>query len=102
MSKKYFLLFLFTGLSFSIFAQNAQIKGKVIAENYPVEGATVQVQKSNNGVVTDVNGNFTIKNLEAGTYTLEVNFIGFERYTQRVTLKANQLLELTIELKSDL
>lgn len=102
MSKKYFLLFLFTGLSFGIFAQNAQIKGKVIAENYPIEGATVQVQKSNNGVVTDVNGNFTIKNLEAGTYTLEVNFIGFERYTQRVTLKANQLLELTIELKSDL
>lgn len=72
------------------------VKGKVVdANGEPVIGATIKEVGTDNGTVTDVDGNFTIKTQTDAT--LEVSFIGY----QSQTLKAVTGKELTITLKED-
>lgn len=61
---------------------NAQtVKGTVISgsDNEPLIGASVMVEGTRNGAVTDLDGNFTIS-VKNGQ-TLEVSYLGF--ITQR-------------------
>ena len=45
---------------------------------YPLEGANITVQGSEIGTTSDANGQFTIRDLKQGYYTLIISFIGFE------------------------
>lgn len=57
-------------------AGNITIKGKIVDEkNEPLPGATIQQKGTSNGVITDVDGNFSIS--AASDATLTVSFIGF-------------------------
>jgi TonB-linked SusC/RagA family outer membrane protein len=75
------------------------LKGKVIDEQgKPLPGASVKLKQSNNGVVTDKEGNFTISNVpERGT--LIISFVGY--LTSEVTYVYNQNEPLTIQLKAN-
>jgi iron complex outermembrane receptor protein len=65
-------------LSFSSFAQNGNISGKVTdAKNNPVAKASVIVKGTKNGTTTDDAGNFTLNNVAVGKVTLVVTAIGF-------------------------
>jgi TonB-linked SusC/RagA family outer membrane protein len=68
-------------VSAASWAQNALIHGMVIDEqNEPVIGATIKVDGTTTGAVTDLDGNFTI---EAGKdATLSISYIGYS--TQQV------------------
>ncbi len=72
-------LILLLPLSF-LSAQNGGISGKVIeAESgFEVIGGNVVIKGTGNGSSTDLDGNYLIKDLEPGTYTLECSYIGFE------------------------
>jgi len=74
------MLFVFTILigTNSIYAQNIKVTGKVTeAEtDVPLPGATVQVQGTTGGTVTDLEGNFTVSNLKS-TDTLLISFVGY-------------------------
>ena len=57
-------------------AGNITIKGKIVDEkNEPLPGATIQQKGTSNGVITDVDGNFSIS--ASSDATLTVSFIGF-------------------------
>ncbi len=96
---KFKLLFLFLVTNFSILtAQNQTdagvISGKVIDKNskQPIPYVNVSVlenAKIITGGITQENGNFTIKNLGLKKYTVEVQFIGYKKITQEVTLTEN-------------
>lgn len=78
--------------------QQEIIRGKVIDEDgLSLPGASVLEKGTNNIVVTDMDGNFTITTSTGAT--LEVSFIGFET----VEVKANPAKELiiTLALKSN-
>jgi len=66
------------------------IKGKVIDEatNNPMPFATIILKDANNkyiaGGITDDNGNFELENIAFGKFTLEIQFIGYEIYTQSI------------------
>ena len=55
-------LFLFTWMvSFVILAQNITVTGTVIdSENNPLPGVTITVVGSPRGVITDIDGNYSI------------------------------------------
>lgn len=75
---------------------NIDITGTVSDQNgEPIPGATVIVEGSSVGTVTDMDGNFTLA-VEVGS-VIRISFIGYE--TQRVTV-SNQS-QLTITLKED-
>ncbi|HEX7119582.1 MAG TPA: SusC/RagA family TonB-linked outer membrane protein [Longimicrobiales bacterium] len=71
-------------------AQSAgQITGVVTsAAGAPLPNATVAVQGTELGAVTQANGRYLILNVPAGEYTLEVTLIGYATQTKTVTVVA--------------
>ena len=71
-----------------------EIRGRVIAEDgLPLPGATVMEKGTNNGVITDFDGNF-ILNVNSPTAILEVSFLGF--VTQEVVLDGQETIEVSL------
>ena len=68
-----------------LFAQNVQVKGKVVSENEAVEFANVVLQTKDSifiaGGVTDSKGRFMMENIQAGSYLLCISGMG---YTSRI------------------
>ncbi len=80
-----------TSLSFLMFSivsyaqpQGGSIKGKVFdetSEGFPfVNVALYQNGNIRGGATTDFDGGFKISNISAGTYNLEIKFIGYQTY----------------------
>jgi len=74
------LLFVFTGLSGSAFAQ--EISGRVLDEKKePLPSAAVQVYQGGilkGGNITDYDGNYTIKPLDPGRYDVLILYTGYD------------------------
>jgi len=70
-------------------AQKAQISGRVSHDNEPLKGATITLEGTNIGYITDTDGQFLLKNIQAGTYTLKTTFLGFEDFEREILLKHN-------------
>ena len=69
------------------FAQTQTVKGNVVdAAGIPVIGATIQVVGTQLGASTDLNGNFTIKDVPQNA-TIRVSFIGMK--TQNIEAASN-------------
>ncbi|GDX52545.1 collagen-binding protein [Bacteroidota bacterium] len=78
MNKFLFILFVFP---INLFAQTGIIKGKIFnaTSNQPIEFATIAITGTTNGIQTDENGNYELKNLVPGLYNIEVSFVGFKK-----------------------
>jgi outer membrane receptor protein involved in Fe transport len=99
MKNVYFLLMLMSLTQFNVFSQppsgrpnpgntegNALITGKVIDSNtgQPVEYASIGLYRMRDsslvaGVVTDVEGNFSVKDLSFGRFYAEISFMGYKK-----------------------
>lgn len=66
--------------------QNSRVcKGVVLSENgEPIIGASVKVKGTKNGVVTDIEGNYTLNDVPAGS-TIEISYIGCKPQEVRFT-----------------
>ena len=83
----------------SIHAQQFSITGTVVdkALNEPIIGASVLIQGTSNGSITDMDGKFILKNVSKGNI-LNVSYVGYQ--PQSITLTGNQKT-LTIQLTED-
>ena len=71
------LVVLFSAVASFVFAQNKTITGSVVdAKGESVIGASVLVKGTTNGTISDIDGNFTLKNV-ANNATLQVSYIGY-------------------------
>lgn len=86
------LLTLILLLGFKIQAQDCSlsIRGKIIhlENNEPIEAAYVWVIEAEEGAVSDQNGNFTIKNLCRGNYTVTIQYLGHKTITDSIKLES--------------
>ena len=89
-------------LSFVSYAQpqGGSLKGKVfdeLKEGFPfVNVALFQNGNIRGGATTDFNGAFKISNISAGTYTLEIKFVGYQTYRlEGLIVKGGKLLPLS-------
>ena len=98
MKKISILFMLLLGIT-SLHAQQFNITGTVIDKklNEPIIGATVQVKGTNNGTVTNLDGEFALKNVAKGS-VLNVSYIGY--VTQSISLNGAQT-SFRIELSED-
>ena len=80
----------------SAFAQKATVFGK-ITDGYNNILVAATVQAGTNGTTTDALGNYSLE-LEAGTYEIEVSYLGYETTTKAVTLAAGEEKNLNIQL----
>ena len=83
------------------FAQSGNIKGVVTDADGPLYGATVLVEGTTIGTVTDFDGNYSIA-VEPGTYTIEVSYIGYATTTQSVTVNSGAASELDVVMSEGL
>ena len=88
-----FLLLLFV-CSSGAFAQS-KVTGKVVdASGEPIIGASVMVKGTSNGVVTDLDGNYSISNVPAGA-SLNISYVGYR--TRTVAVDGKSQLNVTME-----
>ena len=94
--KKALMFLLSAMVSVTMFAQSVAVTGTVIDadNNEPLIGVSVLEVGTTNGVVTDLDGNFTLS-VKAGA-TLQLSYVGYN--TQEVAAKSNLG---TIELKPE-
>ncbi len=80
-------------------AQNASINGTVSDdEGNPLIGASVAIQKTTKGTITDDQGSYSLSGLESGNYTIVVSYIGFSESSKEVNLSDGQTLNLDFAL----
>ena len=80
-----FCCILFFLLSGSLWSQNGIIKGKVTdsENNDPVPFATVVLSGTTTGTLTDMDGNFELKELAPGFTNITISCVGFSSQTYR-------------------
>jgi iron complex outermembrane receptor protein len=89
---------------FGFFASHAQqlirFSGKITgADAAPLPGASVYLLNTNRGTISDANGNFEFKNVNPGSYVMQVSSVGYASVTLPVVLNNSSKQELTIQLK---
>lgn len=97
------LVLLCLSLSFFIlsFAQKGTVKGVVTDQktNEPLVGATLVLEGTTTGTITDFDGNYELNNLAPGTYTIRCSFISYQtKYLSNVQVGTGKSTSLNIEL----
>lgn len=77
----------------TVLQQGRTISGKVTDQNgEPIIGANVVVKGTSNGVITDVDGNFELRNASG---KLVVSYIGYQTQEVSISGKSNLLIRLS-------
>lgn len=101
MFKKLLTLLVFALLSGSLYAQ-VSISGTVTdaetGETLP--GVNILITELSRGAATDVDGDYTVNNVPAGTYTVRATFVGYQTFTATLQV-GNQNVDFDIALESD-
>ena len=84
----------------SAFAQNFVVKGTVVSheDNEPLIGVTILQEGTTNGVVTDMDGNYSLEVKGASNATLVFSYIGYAAQNHKVNASTGVL---NVSLKSD-
>ena len=93
---KNLLVVFFTLITLLAYSQTGIIRGAVFdnATGESIIGGNIAIKGSSIGSVTDLDGSFSFQ-IEPGTYTLEVSYIGFQTLTiEGVEVKADQVTNL--------
>ena len=100
--KRGFLLFVSLAVMAiqSLFAQDFSVKGTVFdgETNEPLIGVTIMQEGTNNGVITDIDGSYSIEIKGVAKATLVYSYIGMQSQQHVVT---PQTYKLDITMKSD-
>ena len=91
----FLFLFAVSGLSQQKFTLSGYIKDA--SDGEALIGATVYAREIKKGTVTNTYGFYSLT-VEKGTYTVEINYVGYEPYSKTIEFTKNQTLD--IELKS--
>ncbi|HOJ17839.1 MAG: TonB-dependent receptor [Ignavibacteriales bacterium] len=63
-------------------------------------GVNVMIKELHIGCATDIGGNYSIKNIRPGEYTLETSSVGYEKDVRKIKVSEGKMLEINIVLKS--
>ena len=94
------MLALMTGIA----ATNAQFKSiegqvKDGSNGDFLPGAAIFLDGTNYATISDLEGNYAIYGVPAGSYTLKVSYIGYEEYSESINVSSGQLLSYNIDLQ---
>lgn len=79
--------------------QTITVKGKVVdASGEPVIGASVLMKGTSNGTITDIDGNFTLANMQPGV--LVVSYIGYK--TNEISVNSSAPIKVVLAEDSEL
>ncbi|HOP50865.1 MAG TPA: TonB-dependent receptor [Ignavibacteriales bacterium] len=102
MFKRLLIILLFTGTYIFSQGQKSKIYGKVVDDltGEVIIGATVKIEGTKLGAVTDAKGKYVIINVQPGTYNLVVTSIGYAKTTiKEIEAVVDRSVEVNIRLK---
>lgn len=99
-------LFMFMGVSGVSLAdekanetKQGTIRGRIVdASKQILPGASVYIEKLHTGVTSDVNGFYTFSNLDPGTYTVKVTYVGYTPVEMKITIPEGKTLDKDVVL----
>ena len=75
------------------------VRGRIIdVTKQTLPGASIYIEKLHTGVTSDVNGFYTFPNLDPGTYTVKVSYVGYSPVELKITIPAGRTLEKDVVL----
>lgn len=93
---------LFLGISIISFGQNANLTGVISNQSgEPLGFANIILEGTSFGETADANGNFSIKNIPSGNYTIIVSFLGYISSSEEIFLNEEQTLKKNFSLQED-
>lgn len=89
------MVYLFWGINL-ILAQTSTVTGVVTSseDGEPVVGASVLVVGTQMGVITDIDGKFTISNIPSSAKMLRISFVGMQ--SQEVQIKSGSTMKVVL------
>lgn len=101
--RKLAILFFAVIFSAGLIAQNltGKLSGTVSSDGQPLVGANVVLEGTSSGAASDVNGTYYIFDVQPGTYTLRVNYIGYKAQivsNVRVTIGLTTIQDFEMEV----
>tara|TARA_B100001250_G_scaffold3837_1_gene3228 strand:- start:202 stop:4326 length:4125 start_codon:yes stop_codon:yes gene_type:complete len=91
-------------MGFSILiAQKGSISGKVTdsANGNPLIGANVIIDETSQGAASDAKGRYAIKELNPGSYTIRVSYIGYRDYMENIEVINGEKKSLDLALQPE-
>ncbi|MCK4296609.1 MAG: TonB-dependent receptor, partial [Candidatus Marinimicrobia bacterium] len=104
MRKNIFLLILILFMvPVFVFAQKGDIQGRVVdkSSGEGIAGANVIVEGTTLGAATDVDGNFAIIDVPAGTIKIVVTVIGYAKVDQEVIVTSGRTVKVNFQLERE-
>lgn len=97
--KKLSFTMLFAILAIASFAQNGVIRGTITDEiGLGLPGANIIIESLTIGTSTDVNGNFTLKNVPVGEQEITITFLGYATNKSTITVQEGETAVLNVSL----
>ena len=85
-------------LSTTAFVAQSTISGTVKDQSGNlIPGASVLLKENAKGATTDFDGNYEIKNVANGTYTIIASYIGYDSFKKEITVSGNLKLDIIIK-----
>lgn len=84
-------------------AKQGTVRGRIIdASRQTLPGASIYIENLRTGVTSDVNGYYTFANLNPGTYTIKISYVGYSPVEMKITIPAGKTLEKDVVLNEGL
>lgn len=73
------------------------LRGRVMDnEQQVLPGASIMVESLKKGIISDIDGNYTLTGLKPGTYTVKVSYVGYNPIELKITVPKGKTLEKDI------
>ncbi|MFD0990281.1 TonB-dependent receptor domain-containing protein [Mariniflexile jejuense] len=94
-----FIMLFVAAISYS--QSTGSVVGKLTDKEYdnePLAFANVLIKGTTKGTTSDIDGLYSIENLEAGSYTVIFSFVGYETQEIKVTVVANKVTTVNVPM----
>lgn len=79
--------------------KHGTIKGRILdTSNQTLPGATIYIDSLHTGVVSDINGFYTLTNIAPGTYKVKVSYVGYSPVEMTITVPEGKTVESDVML----
>ena len=78
-------------------SETGSISGRITdTDHQTLPGATITIEDLHTGVISDINGFYTLTNIKPGTYTVKVSYVGYSPIVRKITVRGKKVEEADI------
>ena len=94
------VLFLF--LYFGVVGQNNKLSGRVTSNGTPLIGASVAMENSSLGTITDLEGQFVLADIPKGEHTFNISYVGYKSISSTLIFQMDEIKKMDFNLDEDI